>query len=75
MSKYVRGVKRNQTIQRWPHEVFPTKKEGKYIVKLRENKIDESITQNENVTQEVSVESTQESDSTFTEGKGFGNQI
>ena len=43
MSKYVRGVKRNQIIQRWiqgiddpDYEVFPTKKEGKYIVKLRE---------------------------------------
>lgn len=42
--KYVRGVKRNQIIQRWlqgiedpDYEVFPTKKEGKYIVKLREN--------------------------------------
>lgn len=41
-SKYVRGVKRNQIIQRWlqgiedpEYEVFPTKKEGKYIVKLR----------------------------------------
>ena len=45
-SKYVRGVKRNQIIQRWlqgiedpDYEVFPTKKEGKYIVKLRDNKI------------------------------------
>ncbi|KAK8895931.1 hypothetical protein M9Y10_013817 [Tritrichomonas musculus] len=41
--KYVKGVKRNQIIQRWlqgvddpDYEVFPTKKEGKYIVKLRE---------------------------------------
>ena len=41
--KYVRGVKRNQIIQRWLqgiedplYEVFPTKKEGKYIVKPRE---------------------------------------
>lgn len=45
-SKYVRGVKRNQIIQRWlqgiedpEYEVFPTKKEGKYIVKLRETKL------------------------------------
>ena len=42
MSKYVTGMKRNQIIQRWlqgiddeQYEVFPTKKEGKYIVKLR----------------------------------------
>ena len=42
-SKYVRGVKRNQIIQRWlqsiedpENEVILTKKEGKYIVKLRE---------------------------------------
>ena len=41
--KYVKGVKRNQIIQRWlqgvddpDYEVFPTKKECKYIVKLRE---------------------------------------
>ena len=45
-SKYVRGVKRNQIIQRWlqgiedpEYEVFPTKKEGKYIVKLRETRL------------------------------------
>ena len=45
MSKYVKGIKRNQIIQRWlqgiedqDYEVFPTKKDGKYIVKLRENK-------------------------------------
>lgn len=45
-SKYVRGVKRNQIIQRWlqgiedpEYEVFPTKKEGKYIVRLRETKL------------------------------------
>ncbi|KAK8844278.1 hypothetical protein M9Y10_024489 [Tritrichomonas musculus] len=43
-SKYVRGVRRNQIIQRWlqgiedpEFEVFPTKKECKYIVKLRES--------------------------------------
>ena len=42
MSKYVTGMKRNQIIQRWlqgiddeQYEVFPTKKEGKYIVKQR----------------------------------------
>ena len=47
MSKYVRGVKRNQIIQRWlqgiedpVYDVFPTKKEGKYIVKLRESPIE-----------------------------------
>ena len=46
-SKYVRGVKRNQIIQRWlqgiedpEYEVFPTKKDGKYIVKLRESPLD-----------------------------------
>lgn len=49
MSKYVRGVKRNQIIQRWlqgiedpEYEVFPTKKEGKYIVKLRESPLEET---------------------------------
>ena len=42
MSKHVTGMKRNQIIQRWlqgiddeEYEVFPTKKQGKYIVKLR----------------------------------------
>lgn len=56
-SKYVRGVKRNQIIQRWiqgiedpDYEVFPTKKDGKYIVKLRENKIsDPSETEPNNI--------------------------
>ena len=45
--KYVRGVKRNQIIQRWLqgiedplYDVFPTKKEGKYIVKLRDSPIE-----------------------------------
>lgn len=40
--KQVRGMKRNQIIQRWlqgiedpDYEVFPTKKEGKYIIKPR----------------------------------------
>ena len=39
MTKHVTGMKRNQIIQRWlqgiddeEYEVFPTKKEGKYIV-------------------------------------------
>ena len=42
MSNYIRGLKRQQIIDRWIHghddpeyEVFPTKKEGKYIVKKR----------------------------------------
>ena len=42
MTKHVTGMKRNQIIQRWlqgiddeEYEVFPTKKEGKYIVKQR----------------------------------------
>ena len=54
-SKYVRGVKRNQIIQRWlqgiedpEYEVFPTKKEGKYIVKLRESPIVKSQEENSN---------------------------
>ena len=49
-SKYVRGVKRNQIIQRWLqgiedplYEVFPTKKEGKYIVKPREVPINNEV--------------------------------
>ena len=44
MTKYVTGMKRNQIIQRWlqgiddeQYEVFPTKKEGKYIVKNESN--------------------------------------
>ena len=55
MSKYVRGVKRNQIIQRWlqgiedpEYEVFPTKKEGKYIVKLRESPIKSTSEENSN---------------------------
>lgn len=47
MTKQVRGMKRNQIIQRWlngiddpDYEVFPTKKEGKYIIKPRK-KLDE----------------------------------
>ena len=42
MSNYIRGLKRQQIIERWirgqddpDYEVFPTKKEGKYIVKRR----------------------------------------
>ena len=42
MSNYVRGLKRQQIIERWIHghddpdyEVFPTKKEGRYVVKKR----------------------------------------
>lgn len=64
-SKYVRGVKRNQIIQRWiqgiedpEYEVFPTKKEGKYIVKLRDNKTEKQSVdtiQNDD-TQEDTVE-------------------
>ena len=39
MSNYVRGLKRQQIIERWlrvyddpEFEVFPTKKEGRYVV-------------------------------------------
>ena len=42
MSNYIRGLKRQQIIERWiqghddpDFEVFPTKKEGRYIVKKR----------------------------------------
>ena len=42
MSNYVRGLKRQQIIERWlrgyddpEFEVFPTKKEGRYVVKKR----------------------------------------
>ena len=61
-SKYVRGVKRNQIIQRWlqgiedpEYEVFPTKKEGKYIVKLRETKLEDQ-TNNDVDKQSVDVD-------------------
>lgn len=46
MSKPVRGMKRAQIIQQWlrgiedpNYEVFPTKKEGKYIIKPRDTPI------------------------------------
>ena len=46
MPKQVRGMKRNQIIQQWlrgiedpNYEVFPTKKEGKYIIKPRDTSI------------------------------------
>ena len=49
MSTYVRGTKRLQIIQRWlqghddkEYEVFPTKVEGKYIVKKRTEPLPES---------------------------------
>ena len=49
-AKYLRGMKRNQIIQRWlqgiedpDYEVFPTKKEGKYIVKLRSETVPSSL--------------------------------
>lgn len=65
MSKYVRGVKRNQIIQRWiqgiddpDYEVFPTKKEGKYIVKLREK----SEPENGSLENEPEIESKNESE-------------
>ena len=52
MSNYVRGLKRQQIIERWIHghddpdyEVFPTKKEGRYVVKKRV----EPLQQNEEV--------------------------
>lgn len=42
MTNYIRGMKRQQIIKKWlqgiddpDYEVFPTKKEGKYIVKKR----------------------------------------
>ena len=50
MSKYVRGLKRQQIINRWiqghddpDYEVFPTKKEGKYIVKKRMEPLEQSV--------------------------------
>lgn len=49
MSKYVKGLKRQQIIQRWlqgiddkEYEVFPTKVENKYIVKKRVEPLPES---------------------------------
>lgn len=66
-SKYVRGVKRNQIIQRWlqgiedpEYEVFPTKKEGKYIVKLRETKLEDQ-TNNDVDKQSVDVDADKQS--------------
>ena len=54
MTKYVRGMKRNQIIQRWlqgiedpEYEVFPTKRDGKYIVKPRQSPIEEPVSQTE----------------------------
>ncbi|KAK8841075.1 hypothetical protein M9Y10_027916 [Tritrichomonas musculus] len=51
--KQVRGLKRNKIIQRWiqgiedpEYEVFPSKKEGKYIVKLRDNKTEKRSVDN-----------------------------
>ena len=49
MSNYIRGLKRQQIIERWirgqddpDYEVFPTKKEGKYIVKRRAEPLEQS---------------------------------
>ena len=46
--EYLRGTKRLAIIQKWlnghedeNYEVLPTRKEGKYIVKKREKKLDE----------------------------------
>ena len=57
MSKYVKGLKRQQIIQRWlqgiddkEYEVFPTKVENKYIVKKRAEPLPES---NEPVDEQV----------------------
>ncbi len=57
MSKYVKGLKRQQIIQRWlqgiddkEYEVFPTKVENKYIVKKRVEPLPES---NEPVDEQV----------------------
>ena len=48
-SEYLRGTKRLAIIQKWlngledeNYEVLPTRKEGKYIVKKREQKIDKA---------------------------------
>ena len=49
MSNYVRGLKRQQIINRWlqghddpDFEVFPTKKEGKFIVKKRAEPLEQT---------------------------------
>ena len=56
MSNYIRGLKRQQIIERWirgqddpDYEVFPTKKEGRYVVKKRTEPLEQS---NEEVNEE-----------------------
>lgn len=66
MSKYVKGLKRQQIIQRWlqgvddkEYEVFPTKVENKYIVKKRVEPLSES---NEPVDEQVDEPVTEQVD-------------
>ena len=74
MTKYVKGLKRQQIIQRWlqghddkEFEVFPTKVEGKYIVKKRTDPLPEQVSEEPNeqtdepVTEEVNETATEES--------------
>ena len=82
MSNYVRGTKRQQIIKRWlqeiddvEYEVFPTKKEGKYIVKKRSEPLTTKTTEpstnnddeepneqtNDNTNEEVNETATEES--------------
>lgn len=62
MTKYVRGMKRNQIIQRWlqgiedpDYDVFPTKRDGKYIVKPKQSKITEPVSQTDSLTEPSSL--------------------
>ena len=80
MSKYVRGVKRNQIIQRWlqgiddpDYEVFPTKKEGKYIVKSRTNPIKSDMNEQsvDDTQNELSYENTNETSDHMTETNDY----
>ena len=79
-SKYVRGVKRNQIIQRWLqgiedplYEVFPTKKEGKYIVKPREVPIKSDMNEQsvDDTQNELSYENTNETSDHMTETNDY----
>ena len=78
MTNYIRGMKRQQIIKKWlqgiddpEYEVFPTKKEGKYIVKKRTEPLPDQTTDQVNgqsleevpdeTTDQEEVKSTEES--------------
>lgn len=85
MTNYIRGMKRQQIIKKWlqgiddpEFEVFPTKKEGKYIVKKRTESLPDQVTEEstdqitDNTTERVADNTTEEVDDNVTaqvEGK------